>query len=345
MQKSIHGGDIYRNKVKMDFSANINPLGTPKSVIKAMDESIKNCATYPDPYCSELSEEIARHEGVKKEEILCGNGAADLIFSLVIATKPKKALIQAPTFAEYEQALKAMNCHVEYFETQDDFSITEKILQEIKEDLDILFLCSPNNPTGLLIKHELLLKIAEKCKEKNVILALDECFGDFVQEETSLKNQVDKNKNIIIFKAFTKMYAVPGVRLGYAISGNEKLLKKMKESTQPWSVSSVAQACGLACLKEDEFVETTKKYIKEQREFLTRELESLGFKTYKSKVNYILFKSDMELYDSCLAQGILIRDCSNYRCLTKDFYRIAVRTEKENKKLIETLKKIKGNFR
>ena len=345
MQKAIHGGDIYRNNVKFDFSANINPLGTPESVMTAMVDSLKNCANYPDVNCTQLVKALSKHENVPEDTILCGNGAADVIFSLVYAVKPQKALIQAPTFAEYEQALKSVDCGIEYFYTkkEQNFEITSEILSYISNDLDIMFLCNPNNPTGVLIDAKLLQEIADKCQKCNVIFVIDECFQEFIDEKQSAKSHFKQNTQIVILKAFTKIYALAGIRLGYCMSHNKKLLAKMKSCTQPWNVSVVAQAAGVSALLETKFVEKTLDFIKTERQFLISNLKKLNFYVYNSKANYIFFEADEDLFDKCLEKGILIRDCSNYVGLKKGFYRIAVRTRTENESLINTLTDIQGD--
>lgn len=342
MKQSTHGGNIYRNDVNLDFSANINPFGTPKSVINAMVESLSKSANYPDPHCTKLVESLSLHHEIDKEYILCGNGAADLIFTMMTTIKPKKALIQAPTFAEYEQALKSVDSEIEYFHTfkRDNFMITENILSKINKDLDVIFLCNPNNPTGVLICDDLLLRIAEKCKKTKTYLIIDECFQEFIKENHSLKNELIENSYIIILKAFTKIYALAGVRLGYCMTSNLTLLNRMKDCTQPWNVSIVAQSAGISALKETEFVKSSTDYLHEQREFLVSKLFKLGYKVYPSKANYILFETDPDLYQKCLGKKVLIRDCSNYVGLEKGFYRIAVRTFEENEKLIKVFTEI-----
>ena len=338
MKKVVHGGNIYQHNVLYDFSANINPLGTPKSAIKAMKESLKNIGNYPDIRCTALVSELSKSEQLPLEYIYCGNGAAELIFSLVLALKPKKALLQAPTFSEYEQALQTVDCKVRTVATAvNNFEINSSFLESINKEIDIVFLCNPNNPTGLPINNNLLLQIVEKCKENNCYLVVDECFQNFLEHGNSLKSQLSNYPNLLILKAFTKMYALAGARLGYLLTSNMPLMEKIQMCTQPWNVSSVAQAAGVACLKEEGFVEKTVQYVKKQRVFLINNLKKLGLVVYNSQANYLFFKSEIDMYGECLKRGILIRDCSNYPNLSKGYYRIAVRTSKENRYLIKTI--------
>lgn len=344
MREIIHGGDIYNHKNVLDYSANINPLGISDKVMEAAKNGIAMSIHYPDIACRKLCKEISKAEKISKNFILCGNGAADLIFSFVIAVKPKKALLIAPTFAEYEAALKTVSCHITYYDLKEknDFIVQDNIIDCITEETDVLFLCNPNNPTGQLTDKELLIKIANRCKENNCYFIIDECFNDFLDypEKVSMKSELYNYPNIVILKAFTKMYAMPGLRLGYCMSRNSFLLEKMEAVTQPWNVSIPAQEAGIAALKEKKYVEKTKKLIKEERAYIIKELENMGICVIGSKANYIFFYCENDLYKACLKKHILIRDCSNYSGLKKGYYRIAVRKPEENKILIQVLKSI-----
>ena len=348
MKQLIHGGDTYslkqnqRNPI-LDFSANINPLGTPQSVIDAVTSSLSCCAIYPDPLCRKLTAAISQIEKIPQEWITCGNGAADIIFRLVYAKKPKTALILAPTFAEYEQALTAVDCKIRAFnlKSKEDFNITEDILNQIDKDVDVVFICNPNNPTGQLAEPSLLLKILDKCKANQTTLVVDECFNDFldIPEKYTMKAYLKDYPNLFILKAFTKIYAMAGLRLGYGITNNMKLLEKIVGAGQPWSVSTIAQAAGIAALTETEYISETRKLIVGERAFLTAELTNLGAKIIGSKANYIFFKVKgiTNLKEQLEPKGILIRSCGNYHGLTKEYYRIAVKSNEDNKVLITAL--------
>ena len=260
MTKHIHGGDVYKYNHCLDFSANCNPLGTPQSVKQAIIDCVDDLGDYPRVGCGPLREAIASYEHTRKEYLICGNGAADLIFSLCRAQNPKKALLLAPTFAEYEQALVSMGCEIAryYLEEPVDFCVKENYLQVLqKEKPDIIFLCNPNNPTGITMHRELLEGILRSCAESGIFMVVDECFLDFVKEpeKHTLKGKLAEYPNLFLLKAFTKRYAIPGVRLGYGFCSDSKVLERMEAVTQPWNVSTVAQQAGLAALKETEYVE------------------------------------------------------------------------------------------
>lgn len=342
--KHIHGGNVYQYQNCVDFSANCNPLGTPESVKNAIIESLSHINDYPQVGCAPLKEAIAQYEGVEKSEVICGNGAAEIIFSLCRALKPKKALLPAPTFAEYEQALTSVDCSCSHFflKEEQDFFMEDSFLKEISKEFNIIFLCNPNNPTGILTKREFLVKVLEKCREHSVFLVVDECFLDFVKEPESytLKGVLKEYPNLFLLKAFTKRYAMAGVRLGYGLTANRELLEKMESVTQPWNVSSLAQAAGLAALKEREYVKQGRETVFREQEFLKKEMKALGFQVFPSEANYIFFKGEQNLFEKCVEKGILIRDCSNYPGLKSGFFRIAVKSHEDNKTLLRVLREI-----
>ena len=341
MTKHIHGGDVYKYRNCLDFSANLNPLGTPESVKKAICDSLDHIAEYPQVGSELLREKIAEYEGVKTEEVICGNGAAEVIFTLCRAVNQKKALIPAPTFAEYGQALASTGCELEYYMLTENegFMLGEAYLDILHKGLDMAFLCNPNNPTGMLIPHRLLKKILEKSRKLGILLVVDECFLEFVKEpqEYSLKRSLSGFDNLFILKAFTKRYAMAGVRLGYGLCSNRVLLDKMERNVQPWNVSTMAQAAGIQALSETEYVEKGRQLIFRESQWLKEEMTRIGYKVFPSEANYIFFKGPEELFDFCLRKRIVIRDCSNYPGLTKGYYRIAVKKHEENVKLIEVL--------
>lgn len=346
MQIQVHGGDIYSKAYRLDFSTNINPFGMPESLKQAAIKGINASIHYPDVQCRELINAIAKKEEIPSDWIICGNGAAELLFSLVSAKKPQKALLVSPGFAEYEQALKTVNCDIRYYELSKErgFLLGEEYLESLQQDLDIVFLCNPNNPTGLLIPTELLKKIVDICKEKQIFLVLDECFLEFVSDElmNPQKKILKEMPNLFILKAFTKMYGMPGLRLGYGLCSDIPLLEQMHQMTQPWNVSVPAQFAGVAACKETDFVVKTRIYIAQEREYLSNELKRLKFTVYDSQANYIFFEAPKNLWNLCEKENILIRDCSNYRGLTKGYYRIAVKTRQENEELIRVLSKYYG---
>lgn len=351
MRQLTHGGDIYsqrdipENKKLIDFSANVNPLGMPPAVKRAIIENIDAFSNYPDPLCRELIEEISIYENVPNGNIVCGNGAADIVYRIASVIKPKVTLLPAPTFSEYQQAVETVNSTIKYHYLSEDkgFLIDEEILDLLSPEVELMFLCNPNNPTGVPVEKELVLSIADRCKLNNTFLVVDECFVDFLDnsQKFSIVKELKGYDNVIVLKAFTKIYAMAGIRLGYGICSNNEVIEKIHSTGQPWNVSVIAQKCGVAALKELNYINQTKIIIKQNREYLIERLRMQGLKVFNSKANYILFKSENKRLQRALEkEGILIRSCANYIGLNDSFFRIAVKAREDNDYLIKSLEKI-----
>ncbi len=349
MIKYTHGGDIYKYDDKiLDFSANINPLGMPESAKNAIIDGINKYQTYPDHSSRKLRNSLSEFYGFDSNKIVCGNGAADLIFRICLALRPQKVLVTSPTFSEYEEAvlISGGKVHNHLLRESENYDVTLEILESIDEDTDMVFLCSPNNPTGRAIDLNIIEAVLNKLQGNKGILVLDQCFVHFMVEEEKYFaiNLLKKYDNLIILGAFTKIFAMAGLRLGYALFGSEDNASKIEDTLQPWAVSTVASEAGCAALNKD-FIKETKDYVKYQREFLFQHLSDLGIKVFKSQANYMLIKvdekfDDGDLADVAIKHRILIRKCSNFKGLSPSFFRIAVRTEAENTTLIDVLSHI-----
>ena len=335
-----HGGDIYGGSVTLDFSANTNPFGTPAGVLRAVEDALPEMHRYPDPYCRRLVDAIGDFEDAEKEYILCGSGAAELIYAYCTAVRPKTALELAPTFSEYALGLARVGCAVKhYYLTPDNnFRLDEHFLYHLEDTTpEAVFLCNPNNPTGVVIPPELLKRILDFCKSTNIRLFLDECFLDLSDDGTSMKTYLGGYPNLFLLKAFTKSYGMAGIRLGYCLCSDAGLLKAMAQEVQPWNVSTLAQAAGVAALKERDFLRMTKDLIQKERPWLKESLEGFGFWVCPSSANYLLFQGPIDLHRKLSEKGIAIRNCDNYPGLTSGWYRIAVRRHEENETLIAAI--------
>lgn len=399
MAEQLHGGDRYRNHVKLDFSVNINPLGMPEYAGEALREAVRGSADvwewYPDPVCSRLREALAAYHLVPKEAVLCGNGASELILAIVRAKaayvierdmcrgaakgerKALRVVLPVPSFAEYERAAAAAGAQCIYHSLKKEigFALTETVLETLTRDVDMLFLCNPNNPTGNLIPDALLRRILEHCRENKITVLLDECFlelsvsefdkakrdTDARQREEASRSDVRQGEeasrldmrtaelvsdypNLIVLKAFTKLYAMPGVRLGYCISTDRTLREMIKEQLPCWNVSGIAQLAGMTVLdnkKRIDYISQSRRLIREERDWLTKALEALGIEPVPGCANFICFYADAlsygNLYEKLLKKGILIRDCSGFRGMESGWYRIAVRPHKENERLVRAI--------
>lgn len=326
MKRFEHGGNVYRKNIHLDFSVNTNPLGIDEKIKKAVINAANQYGAYPDANYSELKSAIAKYEGVDEKSIAVSNGASEMIFAVVRAVMPKKAVLISPTFSEYERALLSVDCGIEYYETKEEnnFAIGADFA-DILDSADMAFVCNPNNPTGALCDESVMAAIARE----NAVCIVDECFMDFADEST-MKGRLP------IIKAFTKTYAMAGLRLGYLIADCE-FINKVNAQLPAWNISAPAEAAGIAALGCGDYLKKAKELIKKEKAYLEAELKKLGFKVFKSDANFLLIKGKDGIGEKLLKRGILIRECDNFRGLDGRFYRIAVKTHGENEILIKEL--------
>jgi threonine-phosphate decarboxylase len=348
---NIHGGDRYAasqcySGALLDFSVNLNPLGPPPSVLEAVQAGLDRVEEYPDPDCRALRQALSRREGVPAEQILCGNGASELIYRLVYALRPKVALLTAPTFSEYENALDAVGCETHHYllNQTNRFDLTADFLAQLTPEVELVFLCTPNNPTGRLIDEGLLEQIACRCGEIGAILAVDECFLPLSQRPDGMESKLAELPNLVLLRAFTKSYAIPALRLGYVLSANTALLQRMEKAGPCWNVSLPAQLAGIACCQESFWPEEGRKLIQLAQPELEGGLAALGLEVIPSHTGFVLFRDpgNTKLKEDLLQQGILIRSCASFLHLGEDWYRVAIRKPEENRRLLSALAQIKG---
>ena len=382
--RHVHGGNIYRYPEGiLDFSANINPLGMPSSVEKAAMEAAAACIHYPEPGSSSLCSRIAAWESremagsgcglIAASQLVCGNGAAELIFTLCRALQPASGICLAPSFAEYAQALSAAGSRTGqiYLREEDGFALTGQAVREQISSVDsgqgpaagsrLLFLCIPNNPTGLVPDEDVFDHLLKYCRDQGIWLILDACFADLCgeRERKACRHMTARTlayEKGIVLKAFTKSFAMPGLRLGYLMARNEEFLDCLRRQLQPWNVSRVAQMAGEAAVRELEegtflsqslaYIEKEKSYLLEGLHALSGEDGSLVQRIYGHAANYIFFRAlgerGRELGRLLAERGVLIRDCSNFPGLEKGYYRIAVRRHEENRRLLEEMTWLSG---
>lgn len=345
--KDQHGGEIYTAKEQqctnqvLDFSANINPFGVPQSVQRAIIEEMEQLVHYPDPQCRKLRQALGRFHQIPTEWIVCGNGGADVLFRMIRVVSPKHALIPSPTFSEYAKALKEQRCHVTEWHMPYPFALTEEILHEIDSGIyDFLVLCNPNNPTGTPIASALLREILVRAASRQIFVLLDECFCDMILDaEATMVSLLHQYPRMFLLKSLTKLYAIPGLRIGYGLCSDSSLVEATRTTGQPWPVNVLASAAGCAAVQDAVYREQFFSWLQEERQFLFAELQTLGMITWKPSANYIFFRAPGwgHLDQLLLQHQILLRHCENYTGLHGEYYRAAVRLREENRKLLDAL--------
>jgi len=347
-----HGGDVYAFRKKTglseftDFSANISPLGIPESVKKAYINSLDGLVYYPDPANRKLTEAISEFHGISAEHAVCGNGGADIIYRTVRAVSPRSAVIPVPSFSEYRDALEEYGCSVTEYILPYPFEINDDFIKMLDgSNFDMTVICNPSNPTGLSVRSDILRKICEVTLKKNIVLMLDECFLDMAGNDAdthSLIPELYRYKNTVVVKSLTKMFAIPGLRVGYGIFADTELAEKTRNTGQPWSVSVPASEAGAAALRDTEYRRRFVDFTVSEREYLYCKLKELGFEVWKPSADFVFFRTQgiknvpvkLEKY------GICIRSCSNYTGLDEEYCRVCVRTREENDYLLKCLRKI-----
>lgn len=347
-----HGGNVFAvarslgvaPEEILDFSASINPLGMAPGVPDAIAASVGRLLHYPDKGAADLKETLARYHGVSPAEVAVANGSTELIHLLPRVVEGKRALIVAPAFAEYAASLEKWGWQIDYFtlDKSDAFTLSLPALQEkMGQGYDILFVCNPGNPTGMLIPKGDVEGIIELCRRTGTFLVLDEAFIDFCEEE-SAKHLIRQFPRGVLLRSMTKFFAIPGLRLGYAI-GAPATIEAISSLQDPWSVNTAAQVAGIVSLSDGDYCSRTREYITEERERMARRLaEVKTLRVYRSRANYVLVEilsgaGAGELRGKLMQKGILIRSCSNFVGLDDSFFRIAVRLREENEVLLENL--------
>ncbi len=342
---SPHGGDIYtldKPYKIMDYSININPIGVPKSLKRAISRSMSKLELYPDMKNRKATEILAKHHSLNTNNIVIGNGATELIYLAIQTISPRKVLIPMPTFTEYQRVCKIVGCEVVPFELKKevDFKFNvDDFIKKIDSSIDMIIICNPNNPTSKIIDKNSMKKLLEYCQPKGIYIMIDEAFADFTLSDISVIGYIKKYANLIIIRSLTKFFAVPGLRIGYAVAC-ESLSELFIANQYPWSVNYFASIVCEIALKDFNYINKTKKWLnQEPKRFYDMLCTLNGIKVYKPSVNYILIEIEQTLAsimtERLLNKGILIRDASNFKFLDAHFIRIAIKDKKSNDKFFD----------
>lgn len=353
----VHGGEVFRLAAQVgiepeniiDFSANINPLGLPPGVDKVMRDSLKTLANYPEIGAESLRRCVALRHRLNEENVIVGNGSSALIYLLARVLKPRKALLWAPTFTEYERALNQVQCQVSNLKTWDPknpLSLDEIIKSSVSAQPDLVFICNPNNPTGGLLSIVELERVVSAYQRVGIICVLDEAFIDFVGAQSSFATRVNDFDNLIVLRSLTKIYALAGLRCGYLLSGRT-INRTLSHFLEPWSINSLALKAAIAALENgQEFIKRTISFVEGERDYLYNELQKISFLSpFSAHANYILVKLEKGIDGEAVRrylfsqEKILVRLCGDYVGLDQNYLRFAVKGKKDNCKLIKTLQR------
>ncbi len=376
----LHGGEIYDKKIDLDFSVNLNPNPCPEEVRQALVSAVDDVIYYPDIHQRRFREAVCRAENnlygaghnrpgdtfFTPENVLGGNGASELLFAIVNMLCPKKVLIPAPCFYGYIHAVNMIpGAEIKTYSLREDdgYRLTEEFTDSITEDTDLVIIGNPNNPTGKCIEKVVLKKIILRCAEVGCKLIVDECFirlsraccqpeykreraevGDLKAGDVyaSARSFIKDFDGMFVVDAYTKLFSIPGARIGFVLS-QEGNIQKLEGYLPEWNMSVFAQRAGEVCARimtEDNYISESLEIIEAERRFLTYNLSGLGFRVFDSDANFMLVKRSGNPYYKLLEKKILIRDCSNFMGLEKNYYRIAIREHGLNDILVREIEKI-----
>lgn len=327
----------------IDFSANINPLGPPQNLERNWTDYYHRIHDYPDPYALSLKKQIAEKENINMGSILIGNGGAELITLIGRMLSRKNVLIIEPAFSEYEKACRSNDCQIFYhYKNERDWNLKIEELVGKIENVDAVFLCNPNNPTGVYDSYKEVLQLLEACKQRDVFLIVDEAFYDFLEDYRTITPLLKEYSNLIILRSMTKMYAIPGLRLGYSLAHSD-VIEKLTAYQSHWSVNVLAMLAGEECLRDGAFIGQTREYIRIEREKLFAFFREERFDVSKALVNFYLLRDpeveeQLPFFEFLLRNGIVPRHTVNFPGLEGRWLRFAIKSTDENQRLMEVLR-------
>jgi len=355
--EQFHGSDLekiekvfhIKKEEIVSFSANVNPLGISPALRTVLAENIDSIATYPERDYETLKSSISEYTGAEPKDIMVGNGTTELISLFIDIVSPKKALILGPTYSEYERSISLVGGRTSYYplKEENDFRLDiDDFCRKITSDLDLIIICNPNNPTSSIIDRDEMRKILDCCKENSVFVMVDETYIEFTEnyKKYTAIPLCSIYNNIIVLRSTSKFFACPGLRLGYAISGNEDLYSRIMRYKNPWMIHSLAVVAGNYMFRDREYIDEVYSLVDSERKRMYEKYSSCGiFKVYKPYANFMLLKilpeelSSAGLFERAIHEKMMIRDCSSFPFLSDRFIRICFMNPKDNDRLFECL--------
>ena len=330
------------------FAGNVNPLGISPLLKKSMASHIESISEYPDRDYKELRSTLALYCNVPMEHIIVGNGATEMISLTMQLLRPKHALLLSPTYSEYTREIDLVGGHVEeYFLREDlDFKLDlNDLISKLTDDIDLLAICNPNNPTSSALNTEEITKILTHCKLHDIFVMIDETYVEFAPDIDTISavSLTTKFDNFMILRGTSKFFCAPGLRLGYGICGNLAFLERMNSIKNPWTINTLAALAGEAMFMDTDYIQITKDYIQSER---TRCIDILSkrdnLKIYPAYANFILVKlldgtTSFEMFERCIKSGLMIRDCASFHGLDGEFIRFCIQKKEDNDRLLNLL--------
>ena len=353
----FHGSDLelieeiyhIRKEDITSFSANINPLGVSGNLKASISEHIDAIQTYPDRDYRQLRQVIADYAGTRPDNVIVGNGSTELISLIIQTCSPKKALILGPSYSEYEREVSLKGGSTIYYRLKEEKDFQMDIADfcaHLNDNLDLLVLCNPNNPTSTAISRREMRTILDACLEHGIFVMVDETYVEFTDPEEKISSVPLTNDytNLAVLRGTSKFFAAPGLRLGYALTGNADLIRQIHTLQNPWTISSLAEIAGRLMFRDTAYIQETRELIKSERARVYNILKTWkNVKVYEPKANFILVrilteKTDAdELFDLCIRSGMMIRNCSTFPFLSSKYIRFCFMSPEDNNRLLALL--------
>jgi threonine-phosphate decarboxylase len=358
-QKSehFHGSDLEKieeiyhipREEITSFAANVNPIGISPKLRTTLAQHIDDITGYPEREYTSLRKCIASYVDTDFKNIIVGNGSTELISLFIQILKPHKALILGPTYSEYERDVTLAGGTSRYYRLDENsgFSIHVDSLEgQLKENVDLLIVCNPNNPTSTAISRSEMRRILDICKENGIYVLVDETYVEFAEDLTEITAipLAQYYNNIIILRGISKFFAAPGLRLGYAICGNRDLLKEAVSRQDPWTINTLASIAGEIMFTDTEYIARTRQLISSEKARICQRLDSIsGLTYYPPKANFILLKilrddvTAMDIFEAAIHKKLMIRDCSDFPFLNDRYFRFCIMMPDKNDELLEVI--------
>lgn len=356
----FHGSDLekiekvygIRKEDITSFSSNVNPLGISPLLRACLIDHIDAITSYPDREYTALRRQIGSYAGASMEKILVGNGSTELISLFIQIKHPRNALILGPTYSEYEREITLGGGSCAYFplqEEQDFLLDTEALLTRLTDGADLLVICNPNNPTSTAVGREDMRRILSVCREHGIFVIVDETYVEFAPDMDAIDSVplTDEFENLVVLRGVSKFFAAPGLRLGYAITGNTDLLEEISRFKNPWTINSLAAAAGELMFSDSAYIQQTRSLISGERDRIVRELSSWdSVKIYPSQANFLLVRIKKEgvtaddLFEHAIRKGLMIRNCSTFPFLDNSYFRFCFMLPEKNTELLNCLREL-----
>jgi threonine-phosphate decarboxylase len=329
----------------IDFSENVHPLGPPAFLEQEWQELVDLVKRYPDPEAEPFRSAAAKFHGIPVEAVAAGNGAAEIFTWLARRYREKKVVLIEPAFSEYRKSLEAESAEIIAIQLQAETS-WQLPLAEIAEAVKgcaALYVCNPHNPTGTLATKEELMELAAACQKTGCELVVDEAFIDFIGEECSVVPHLSSFPNLIVVRSMTKMYAIPGLRLGY-VMGAQKLIKELASGAAHWNVNALSASIGSRCFAEEEYRKRVIRSAVQERERMTEFLKDMGCSVTDAAANFLAFRlpdpsQSGRFFTDMLKAGIVLRHTKSFRGMDGQWFRIGMKSADRMEELREEMAK------